>query len=234
MNKRIIILIPSYEPDNKLINLVNNLSNEKINIVVVDDGSGLSYKNIFDKCKEYSDVISYETNKGKGYALKTGLKYIKDNFKEPYIVVTMDSDGQHTISDAKKLIKKIDVNEKVLILGKRIRNDNTPLRSKLGNAITRFIYRLATGLDVYDTQSGLRVFNNTLVDYLIDIEGNRFEYEMNVLLKCAIEKIEIKEVEIETIYIDNNSGSHFNAIKDSYRIYKNIIKNRLKYRKRKK
>ena len=79
MDKRIIILIPAYEPDNKLISLVNELSNENINILIVDDGSGLSYKNIFDKCKEYADVISYKTNKGKGYALKTGLKYIKDN-----------------------------------------------------------------------------------------------------------------------------------------------------------
>ena len=234
MDKRIIILIPAYEPDNKLTNLVNELSNENINILIVDDGSGLSYKNIFDKCKEYADVISYEINIGKGYALKTGLKYIKDNYKEPYIVVTMDSDGQHTVSDAKKLIKEIDYNERVLIIGKRIRNDNTPLRSRIGNSITRFIYRMTTGLDVYDTQSGLRVFNNTLIDYLIDIEGNRFEYEMNVLLKCAIDKIKIREVEIETIYIDNNSGSHFNTIKDSYRIYKDIIKNRIKYKKGKK
>ena len=231
MDKRIIILIPAYEPDNKLFNLVNELSIENTNIVVIDDGSGLSYKEIFDKCKEHANVISYETNKGKGYAIKTGLQYIKDNYKEPYIVVTMDSDGQHRVSDAKKLIKEIDINEKILILGKRIRNNSTPLRSKIGNSITRFIYRMTTGLDVYDTQSGLRVFNNTLVDYLIDIEGNRFEYEMNVLLKCAINKIKIKEVEIETIYIDNNSGSHFNTIKDSYRIYKDIIKNMIKYRK---
>ena len=132
------------------------------------------------------------------------------------------------------LINEINNNEKVLILGKRIRNNNTPIRSKIGNSITRFIYRLATGLDVYDTQSGLRVFNNSLVDYLIDIEGNRFEYEMNVLLKCATHKIEIREVEIETIYIDNNSGSHFNTIKDSYRIYKDIIKNSVKHRKERK
>ena len=234
MDKKIIILIPAYEPDNKLIKLVNDLSKEEVNILVLDDGSGVSYADVFEKCKDYADVISYDTNKGKGYALKTGLKYIKDNFKEPYIVVTMDCDGQHSISDAKKLIKKIDVNEKVLILGKRIRNDNIPIRSKIGNSITRFIYRLSTGLDVYDTQTGLRAFNDSLIDYLIDIEGNRFEYEMNVLLKCAIDKIKIKEVKIETIYIDNNSGSHFNTIKDSYRIYKDIIKNSVKYRKERK
>ena len=234
MDKRIIILIPSYEPDNKLINLVHELSKESMDIILIDDGSGVNYKDIFNKCRKYTTIISYRLNKGKGYALKTGLKYIKDNYKEPYIVVTMDSDGQHRVNDAKKLIKEINANEKTLILGKRIRNDSTPLRSKIGNSITRFIYRLATGLDIYDTQSGLRVFNNLLVDFLMGIEGNRFEYEMNVLLKCASEEIKIKEVEIETIYIDNNSGSHFNTLKDSYRIYKDIIKNSIKYKKRKK
>lgn len=234
MDKKIIVLIPSFEPDDKLISLVDGLSKENVDIIIVDDGSGLDYKHIFDKCMGNANIIFYDKNQGKGYALKTGFKYIKDNYNESYIVVTMDSDGQHTITDAKKLIKEINDDERVLILGKRIRNNKIPLRSRIGNAITRFIYRVTTGLDVYDTQSGLRVFNNNLIDYLIEIEGNRFEYEMNVLLKCAIDKIEIREVLISTIYINNNSGSHFNAIKDSYRIYKEIIKNTFKYRKKKK
>ena len=234
MNKKTIVLIPSYEPDNILITLVNNLSKENMEIVVVDDGSGLEYKNIFDKCEKKANVISYEKNEGKGYALKTGLKFIKDNYTEPYIIVTMDSDGQHTITDTKRLINEIKENEKILILGKRTRNEKIPFRSKLGNSITKVIYKLTTGLDVYDTQTGLRAFSNILIDYLLEIEGNRFEYEMNVLLKCAIDKVKIKEVEISTIYINNNSGTHFNAIKDSYRIYKDIIKNSIKYRKRKK
>jgi hypothetical protein len=77
---------------------------------------------------------------------------------------------------------------------------------------------------VYDTQSGLRAFSNKLVPLMLEIEGNRFEYEMNVLLECSSKKIKITEIEIETIYIDNNSHSHFRTIKDSLKIYKNIIK----------
>lgn len=224
MNIKKIILIPAYEPDNKLVELVKKLSKEEVDIIIIDDGSGPSYQEIFNKCKDTSKVISYKTNQGKGYALKTGLKYIKENYKNEYIIVTMDCDGQHTIKDANKLIEASINNKDTLYLGKRIRSQKTPLRSRLGNSITRFVYKITTGLDIYDTQTGLRVFTNSLIDYMINIEGNRFEYEMNVLLSCAKDKINIKEIEIETIYIDNNSKSHFNAIKDSYRIYKNIIK----------
>lgn len=229
-----IILIPAYEPDNKLIKLVENLSKEYFDILIIDDGSGSNYKSIFDECEKNSKVISYEVNQGKGYALKTGYKYIKDTYKEEYVIVTMDCDGQHTIKDAKKLIEEVIQNKNILVLGKRIRSEKTPLRSRVGNAITRFVYKITTGLDVYDTQTGLRVFSNELIDYMLEIEGNRFEYEMNVLLSCAKDKIKIKEIVIETIYIDNNSKSHFNGIKDSYRIYKNIIKFLLSSNKRRK
>lgn len=224
MTNKILAIIPSYKPDNNLIDLVKKLSKEEIDIVIVDDGSGAEYKNILNKCKDYAKIISYEENKGKGYALKTGLKYIKENYKEPYFIVTMDCDGQHTINDAKKVINELFLNDEALIVGKRVRKGKIPVRSRIGNAITRFIYRSATRIDVYDTQSGLRAFSSKLIDYLLKIEGNRFEYEMNVLLKCAKDRIKIKETEITTIYIDNNSSSHFNAIKDSYRIYKEIIK----------
>lgn len=227
MKEKNIVLIPAYEPDNKLIKLVKELSKENIDIIIIDDGSGSNYQDIFNNCMEYSKVISYDTNKGKGHALKTGLKYIKEKYKEPYIIATMDSDGQHTIKDAKNLIKQCSKNKSTLYLGKRIRSEKTPIRSRIGNSITRFVYKVTTGLDIYDTQTGLRAFSNNLIDYMLEIVGDRFEYEMNVLLKCAKDKIKMKEIEIETIYIDNNSSTHFNGIKDSYRIYKDIIKHSL-------
>ncbi len=142
----------------------------------------------------------------------------------------MDLDGQHTIKDAKKLIEYTENNKKVLTIGKRLRDKKIPLRSKVGNAITKLVYFLTTGVKVYDTQSGLRCFTNELVDFMINIEGNRFEYEMNVLIFCAKNNIKMKEIIIETIYIDNNIGSHFNKFKDSYLIYKNIVKNVFKRR----
>ena len=224
MKEKYIILIPAYEPDDKLIHLVEELSKEDLDIIIVDDGSGTNYKKIFNSCKKYSKIISYEINEGKGHALKTGFKYIKENYKEPYIIATMDSDGQHTIKDAKKLMTACSKNREILYLGKRIRSKKTPIRSRIGNGITRFIYKKVAGLDIYDTQTGLRAFSDNLIDKLLEVSGSRFEYEMNVLLEFAKQKIKMKEIKIETIYIDNNSGTHFNGIKDSYKIYKDIIK----------
>lgn len=218
-----IALIPAYEPDEKLITLVQELKNNKYNTVVIDDGSGKKYRKIFDECKKYAKVISYETNKGKGHALKTGFSYIKDNYKK-YVVITLDSDGQHTVKDANNLYEYSKKNEEYLILGKRIRNKSVPLRSKLGNSITRLVFNLVSKADIYDTQTGLRAFSYKLMDYMLAQNGERFEYEMNMLLNANNNNIKIKEVEIETIYINENKGSHFNTIKDSYKIYKEIIK----------
>lgn len=225
-----IILIPSYEPDNKLIKLVNDLNKEEVDIVVINDGSNETFNNIFKSIKDKVHLISYKNNMGKGYALKEGLKYIKDKYKEDYLVVTMDSDGQHNIKDAKRLIEYTENNQNVLTIGKRLRDKKIPLRSKLGNGITKFVFLLTTGVKVYDTQSGLRCFTDNLIDFMLDVDGDRFEYEMNVLMMCAKNKIKMNEIVIETIYIDNNSGSHFNKFKDSYLIYKNIFKNLLKRR----
>ena len=218
-----VILIPSYEPDDKLIKLVDELKQNKLDIVVVNDGSNSSYDLIFNKIKRKAKVISYDINHGKGYALKIGLEYIREKYKE-FIVITMDSDGQHSVKDAIKLSNYSEKHLNELVIGKRIRSKKTPLRSKLGNSITMFFYRLSTGVKVYDTQTGLRAFSNNLIDFMLNVEGNRYEYEMNVLLYAPSNNIKIKELEIETIYIENNEGSHFNTIKDSYRVYKEIIK----------
>ncbi|MBR3161690.1 MAG: glycosyltransferase [Bacilli bacterium] len=219
-----IALIPSYEPDDKLIKIVKDLINNNFIVVVVNDGSKEKYDKIFSNIKDISKVLEYKNNQGKGYALKYGMKYIKNNYNN-YIIVTMDSDGQHTVKDANKLCDYIEKHPDEFAIGKRIRGQNTPLRSKIGNSITMMVYKLATGVSIYDTQTGLRCFSNKLIDFNLNIKGNRFEYEMNVLLEAPLNNIKIKEIEIETIYYkDNNSNSHFNTIKDSFRVYKEIIK----------
>jgi len=219
-----VVLIPAYEPDEKLIKLIDDLSKTNYKIIVVDDGSGKEYKKIFNQIKEKCQLISYDINKGKGFALKTGLKYIKEKYKENYVVVTMGSDGQHTIKDATNLLNYANEHKDTLVTGMRRRDNNVPIRSRIGNGITRFFYRKITNLDVYDTQTGLRAFSSKLTNYMLDIKGDRFDYEMNVLLSCAKDGIKIKEIQIETIYIENNKGTHFNAVTDSYKVYKQIIK----------
>ena len=216
---KIIVLIPAYEPDYKLIELVKKINYD---IIVVNDGSNKNYDNIFNEVKKYAKVISYDKNYGKGYALKTGLKYIKEKYIGNYVVITMDCDGQHSANDIDKLCNYAIKHPDTLVIGKRLRGKNTPFRSYIGNSITRFMYKLVTKKDIYDTQSGFRAFSNKLLDYHINIPGDRFEYEMNALLHAS--NIKIKEIEIQTIYIDNNKNSHFKGFKDSIKIYKQIFK----------
>ena len=223
---KVSIIVPVYNVEKYIEKCLDSLVNqtlEDIEIIVVNDGSGKEYDSIFNSINKKVKVISYEKNKGKGYALKTGLEYIRENYKE-YIVITMDSDGQHSVKDAIKLGNYAEKHLNELVIGKRIRSKKTPLRSKIGNIITMLVYRLSTGVKVYDTQTGLRAFSHELMDFMQNVDGNRYEYEMNVLLYAPSNNIKIKEIEIETIYIENNEGSHFNTFKDSYRVYKEILK----------
>lgn len=215
-----IILIPSYHPDYELIKLLQNID-KKYPVVVVDDGSGIAYQNIFETVKKYAHLISYEKNMGKGYALKTGLKYIDATYKN-YIVVTMDSDGQHTLKDAIMLCDYVKDNLGTIALGKRHFNQKAPLRSRIGNALTRKIFKYLTKNYIYDTQTGLRAFSYQLTNYLLKTPGYRFEYEMNVLLNLK-KDIPYKEIPIETIYLDSNKSSHFHFLKDSLKIYQAIF-----------
>lgn len=218
-----IAVIPSLEPDHKLLVLLEELKQNNYHIIVINDGSSKDYDNIFLEAKKYAEVITHNQNRGKGAALKTAFTFIENNFKD-YLVITLDSDGQHKVRDANKLIAYLDQNKDYLVLGKRPRGKKTPLRSKIGNSLTRFIFSKVTSLDIYDTQTGLRAFSHTLMPYMLNLPGEGFEYEMNMLMYASLNNIKIKELEIETIYFNNNKKSHFNTFKDSFKIYKEIFK----------
>ncbi|MBQ5952803.1 MAG: bifunctional glycosyltransferase family 2/GtrA family protein [Lachnospiraceae bacterium] len=230
MNKQIVV-IPAYEPGEKLPDLVKEAAAAGLIPVVVDDGSGKTYEYLFAQLDGEAAVLHHEENKGKGQALKTAFLYIKESMMtekvcgpEQTVVVTMDCDGQHTVSDALKVLEAAEREPQALILGSRALKEKVPLRSRLGNDITRLVFRLASGTAVHDTQTGLRAFSGTLLDEMLEIPGERYEYEMNMLLRFAKEKRPIREVEIETIYIGkNNDTTHFDTLKDSWRIYKDIL-----------
>ena len=222
--KRRIAVIPAYEPDEHLLVTVRGLISASVSVVVVDDGSGEEYAEVFRQLPANVHLITYDTNRGKGYALKKGFEFIYDKYGEKCIVVTVDSDGQHGIFDVINVLNAAEKSPEKLILGSRYMDKNAPLRSRIGNGITRAVYRVATGVRVYDTQTGLRAFAGENLNWMLNISGERYEYEMNVLLDCAKKKIQVKEVRIETIYMSNNSTSHFNVIRDSFLIYKDILK----------
>ena len=222
MRKR-IALIPSYEPDDNLLKVVTELLENSFTVVVVNDGSSEQYNEIFNKLPKEVHYLAYEVNQGKGHALKYGFSYIKDHFDEDTIIVTLDSDGQHRVSDAMKICDVCEENNGI-VLGSRYFGKGTPRKSRFGNFMARITFLISTRHKVYDTQTGLRAFDYSLLERLIGIKGERYEYEMNVLLDAVRHNIPLKEERIETIYINDNAGTHYNPFKDTLRIFKEVIK----------
>lgn len=224
MGEQRVALIPAYEPEPCLLELVRELHQRGMNLVVVDDGSSQEKRKIFQEICTYAAVLQHRKNQGKGRALKTGLGYISTHFSAECVVVTVDADGQHKPEDVSRVCEAAEEHPDCLILGSRRMKGKVPLRSKLGNTVTRLVYGLSTGTRVYDTQTGLRAFSISRAPMLMDVPGERYEYEMNMLLEFFRAGISIREVEIATVYIGENETSHFHAWKDSYRIYKEILK----------
>ncbi len=222
-NKNGIVLIPAYKPGPAMVKLVKELKCFNLEIIIVNDGSGSWYDVLFEDVEKMATVLRHEKNRGKGAAIKTGLSYISEHYTAPYIVATADADGQHKTGDILNVMQAASGDRDCLFLGSRHFSGKVPLRSRLGNSITRFVFRAASGTAIYDTQTGLRAFSDVLVSRLLEISGERYEYEMNVLMSFAAERRPIREIWIETIYLDNNVSSHFDAVRDSLRIYKEIL-----------
>jgi dolichol-phosphate mannosyltransferase len=232
---KIMILIPSLSPEKELITYIEELiQNNYKNIIVVNDGSSREYNKIFEEIenKQECTVLKHETNFGKGEAIKTGLEYFKKiNSNNSYIgIITVDSDGQHLVKDVTKVAEAMKENPNSLILGTRDFSDsNVPPKSSFGNKITSNVFKILYGAKISDTQTGLRGIPSSLAQEFSHISGNRFEYETNMLIECILNKIEIMEEPITTVYINNNSETHFRPIHDSISIYWKILNSFIKY-----
>lgn len=219
------VLIPSYEPDGRLLQLIQQLQDiSDFSIIVVDDGSGAAYSDIFRSVRELGcTLITHSANMGKGYALKTGFHYIsKKGDKDG--VVCADSDGQHLPEDIVRIASTIEEYNNHIILGSRRFTGKVPLRSRFGNAATRLVHTFATGNRIYDTQTGLRGYSADMLIWLCRMPGERFEYEMNLLLEAPAAGYSFYEVHIDTVYLDHNESSHFRPIVDSAKIYFPFLK----------
>ena len=216
------LVIPTYEPDERFIQLLKEAyDSEQFVIIVVDDGSGVLYQDYFEEAKNYAIVLTHPKNLGKGAALKTAYRYIAD-YQEKGVVVTADSDGQHCLKDILRVASYCEKHDDTFVLGQRTFQGNVPLKSRLGNAITRYVYYLKTRQHIYDTQTGLRAFSTKYLPFMLAVSGDRFEYEMNVLL-LWVQSHPFKELPIETIYLNNNRSTHFRPVKDAYLIYKDLL-----------
>ncbi|MFT3944416.1 MAG: bifunctional glycosyltransferase family 2/GtrA family protein [Ancrocorticia sp.] len=240
-----IVLIPSLEPDHRLPELVRLLRGELggearesgelsgsrelrgevngVRILIVDDGSGPAYEGTFaDAAAEGAVVIGYPTNRGKGFALRHGFEWCLANAPGE-TVVCADSDGQHTPADIARVAAESERNPEALVLGVRGFVGDVPLRSRFGNAMSALVFRLASGVRVDDTQTGLRAYGARQLPELLEVPGDRFEWEQNALLMAARSGREIVQVPIATVYLDENSSSHFRPLADSYRVFRSLL-----------
>ena len=223
LNSRIPVIIPSYEPDEKLIMLLEKLKDAGFTeIVVVDDGSeGTEYQQLFIKAQDMGcTVLHHALNQGKGRALKTAFNHCLFAYPDALGCVTIDSDGQHTVKDMTVCMQELAKFPDSLILGVRDFNkEGIPARSVFGNKTTSRVMKLLAGLSISDTQTGLRAIPAEFMKELLFEKGERFEFETNMLLATKENGRRIIEVPIETIYLEENKSSHFNPIRDSIKIY---------------
>jgi putative flippase GtrA len=217
-----IVLIPAYRPGDSLISVVTLLKKSESNeIVIVDDGSGPEYQDVFDELREIPGVcvLSHAVNLGKGAALKTGMNYVIANFPAAKGVVTADADGQHHPDDVLGVMRAFLNAPDSLILGSRAFDGAVPARSRIGNSLTRLAMRLVLGQNLHDTQTGLRAIPASLLPALVAIQAPRYEFELEMLIAAKHLNTPVVEEPIRTIYESGNKSSHFNPLLDSMRIY---------------
>lgn len=234
-----VIVIPALNPGRELIGYVEALiGNGWSRILLVDDGSRDDCRFIFDTIEEKKEctVLRHEVNLGKGRALKDAMSRYKDIFlsedgkDRPGGIITVDSDGQHTVEDVSKVAAAMDEHPTSLVLGARDFNTgNVPPKSMFGNKCTRVALKLFIGGDIHDTQTGLRGIPNVLIDRYSGLDGDRFEYETVMLIDAIKSGTDIREVPIQTVYINDNSETHFNPVIDSIKIYRVIFATFFRY-----
>lgn len=221
-----IVLIPAYEPDMKLIRLLEVIgaTGRGIKVLLVNDGSGPQYDTIFDRAAALGcAIIGHRVNRGKGFALKQGFEYV-ERFYPGHDVVCADCDGQHSVIDILRVANEIAMHRDAIVLGSRQFTGRVPLASRFGNAVTRVVFARATGHRLYDTQTGLRGYPAAMLPWLRTVHGERFEYELNVLLQAAEVGVTVQELPVETIYLEGNASSHFRPLVDSARVYAPLLK----------
>ena len=195
-------------------------------VILVDDGSGPAYREIFERAEAFvraggGVLLRHGKNRGKGRALKTAFTYVSNHYPEAVGVVTADSDGQHSAGCIRNVAEALADHPGRLILGVRtFDGEGVPWKSRVGNRLTSALLGYVSGIRTRDTQTGLRGIPRDFMRKLISVRGDRFEFEMNMLLLSSPE-FPVFEVPIRTIYDSKeNHQTHFRAVRDSVRIYR--------------
>ena len=226
------IVLPSLDPDQKFAAVVKGLAEDGFeHIVIVDDGSDAAHQHWFEEAARYPacTVLHHGVNKGKGRALKTAFAYVRRELPELCGVITIDGDGQHLLGDIVACGERMLAEGEKVVLGCRdFDQPGVPPRSVAGIKTTSRMFRLFYGIRLSDTQTGLRAIPRAFLEHFERIEGERFEYETNMLLDMKRSGIAFVEQPIATVYDEEDYSSHYNAVKDSWRIFKIMFKGLLR------
>ncbi len=230
--QNVSVVLPSLDPDDKLLAVIDGLLAYGFSdIILVNDGSKQSNLHYFETAAEHPQVtlLHHEGNRGKGAALKTAFSWFLENRPEGRGVVTVDGDNQHHPEDTRACVEQM-LKENKIVLGVRdFSQPDVPARSRFGNRTTSLVFKLFVGMTISDTQTGLRAFPRDVLQTMLSVAGERFEYETNMLLYMKQKELPFDEVKIRTVYIEENKSSHFRAVWDSWRIYKLILNHFFKY-----
>ena len=230
---KISVVLPSLDPDEKLIAVVDGLLEYGFShIILVNDGSKPENLHYFtDLAAQHPEItlLHHEVNKGKGAALKNAFNWFLQNRPDGYGVVTVDGDNQHHPEDTRACVLHMMESGHTTLGCRDFNQEDVPARSSFGNKMTSLIFKIFVGMVISDTQTGLRAFPRDVLEQLVDVYGDRFEYETNMLLAFKQKGIPFDEVKIRTVYIEENKSSHFRVIHDSWRIYKLILAHFFRY-----
>lgn len=214
---KVALLVPAYNCEKTIESVVNSLLKYTSNILVVNDGSTDRTQNILSKFGDKITLISYEKNRGKGYALKKGFdKCVEMGFD---YALTLDSDGQHAASDIPAFMEALQENPDTLLLGARsFDNPNMPQGNVFANKFSNFWFTVQTAHKLSDTQTGYRLYPLKKMKKMRPTT-HRYEAELELLVRCAWRNIRIASVPIQVYYPPQEERvSHFRPKKDFIRI----------------
>jgi len=214
--KKVCVLIPTYNNERTLDTVINGVLAFTDQIVVVNDGSTDSTAQIISRYPEIK-VVAYANNQGKGYALRQGFKCALELGYE--YAISIDSDGQHYPDDLPLFVEKLAQHPAAIIIGARNMDQaSVPGKSSFGNKFSNFWFRVETGLKMNDTQSGYRLYPLVALNS-ISFVTKKFEFEIEVIVRAAWHGIEVVEVPVRVFYPDKAKRiSHFRPFRDFTRI----------------
>ena len=213
---RTCVIIPTYNNDSTLSAVIADVEQYTSNIIVVNDGSTDNTAIILASLP-HIDIISYSKNKGKGWALRKGFeKAVESGYTH---AITIDSDGQHFAGDLPVFMDKLQLAEDAIIIGARNMNQSSvPGKSSFGYKFSNFWFKIETGINAPDTQSGYRLYPVALMKD-IHFFTRKYEFEIEVLVRAAWKGIKIESVPVLVYYAPKEKRiSHFRPFKDFFRI----------------